>query len=362
MTGVLPIFHFNKGEPIVTFRNSKLLFMVVLLLNLLTGSLQAATIDKINKKKGLLLINEGKSSGLKPKAKVCVYGPDGKKITCGVITKVKDATATVKVSKKKIVKVAKGMEVKLADGSEGAEGEAAGGAAKPGHSYIKGLYILSPMTTATYQKVTYQRPEAASVDTLWKAAEASGLSLFGVGGEVGLDLSGKLLAAGARLKRYREFTAVADYDNDPANYVENNQVAQSFGVWLDYYWMTINMGGSKLEFANGLDIDMSTMVLNAAQLSDAGDENEIYKATSKITVMSLRNVLSYKLFFDPIGINADINVMLPLVASGASFSADVNDGNTASLTVDPVEDLKATVDHKKAGLGLELIFGAYFAF
>lgn len=335
----------------------KLLTSLLILL-FMSGATFGSTVEKINKKKGLLLIDEGKAAGLKPKTKVCIFESDGKKVACGSITKVKENKAYVKVSKKKIDKITKGMEVKLADGADAKDS----GGSKTTYSYVKGAYIISPMTTSSYQKVSYLRPDSNSVDTLWKPSETSSLSIFGFGGEVGLDLSSMLIAAGAKIKRHRDFTAVADYDNNPDNYVENNQVSQSFGVWLDAYWTSISLGSSKLDIGNGLDIDMSTMVLNAAKKSDAGDESQIYKATSKITVMSLRTVASYKMFFDPIGISADVNVMVPLVASGSSFSAEVTDGNTSSLTTDPTEDLKFAVNHRKSSLGLEFVLGAFFAF
>lgn len=318
----------------------------------LTSNAFGASVTKVNKKKRLVTIDSGKSDGLTKGDKVCFYDNDGKKIGCGKIRSVKASSAKVKLSKKKIKNVDVGMEA-----TPGADGGGGGGGSSP--SKLKFAYIFTPMMTTTYQKISYYRPIDGTEESLWEPTGAQSASFLGFGAEYEMGLSGgSAIAAGGRLKYFREFTSQADYNDAEDHFAESNITASAMGFWLDYYYL--NMG--PLRIGNGLDLDMSTVTFAAAHKTDAGDESLIAEASSKLTTISLRTIVAFDILMDPVGISFAGNFLLPITSSGAT-AAEVTDENAAKLPgLDPNADLALSLNHKKASFGLELIIAAYIAF
>lgn len=325
--------------------------ILVLLGVTLSSAAFGASVTDVNKKKRLVTIDSGKSDGLQKGDKVCFYGPGGEKIGCGKIRSVKKSSSKVKMSKKKIKKVEVGMEA-----TPGADGGGGGGSSR---SKLKFAYILSPMMTTNYQKLSYYRPIDGTEETLWEQTGPQSNSLLGFGAEFEMGLSGgSSIAAGGRMKYFREFSAQADYAETENPYAETSIAASAMGFWLDYYYL--NFGSVRI--GNGLDLDMSTVSFTAAQKTDDGEENLIAEATSKLTTMSLRTLLVYDVLLDPVGLSFGVNFLLPLSASGSTI-AEVFDDNASKIpNVDPNEDLAFSLAHKKASFGLEVIIAAYIAF
>lgn len=316
----------------------------------LTSPIFGASVEKVNRTTGTILIGAGKSDGLSKGDKVCFFNDNGKKIGCGTVRKLKKNAALVKVGKKAAKRIKEGYATDVKGG---------GGGGPSGASKLKLAYILTPMTPASYNKLTYLPPDGApQVDSLWAVTEKASNSFVGFGAEYELGLSGgNALAVGGRLRLYREFTSQADYDGDPTHFAEVNQTGTAIGLWADYYFLKIG----SLRLGAGADLDMSTQTFAAGFKTDAGDEQFLAEATTKATVISLRTVAAMELFLDPIGFHIGANILLPLTSS-VSGSADVVDqANGGKLTVDPNEDLLAAINHKSQ-FGLELFLAAFIAF
>ena len=82
---------------------------------------QAAQVTRINKSKGLIVINGNKDDGFVMGATVCFYSTSGEKITCGRVQQISDSHVTVKVNNRKAKQIRYGMEAQLEDKEIGQE-------------------------------------------------------------------------------------------------------------------------------------------------------------------------------------------------------------------------------------------------
>jgi hypothetical protein len=73
----------------------------------------AAEVTRINKNRGLIVINGNKDDGFVMGAKVCFYSSSGEEITCGRIQQTSESYVTVKVNNKKARQIRYGMEAKV---------------------------------------------------------------------------------------------------------------------------------------------------------------------------------------------------------------------------------------------------------
>ena len=73
----------------------------------------AAEVTRINKNRGLIVINGNKDDGFIRGATVCFYSTSGEEITCGRIQQTSESYATVKVNNRKARQIRYGMEAQL---------------------------------------------------------------------------------------------------------------------------------------------------------------------------------------------------------------------------------------------------------
>ncbi len=76
---------------------------------------QAAQVTRINRNRGLIIIDGNKDDGFVIGATVCFYSTSGEEITCGRIQQTSESYATVKIHKRKAKQIRFGMEAKLSD-------------------------------------------------------------------------------------------------------------------------------------------------------------------------------------------------------------------------------------------------------
>ena len=76
---------------------------------------QVAQVTRINKNKGLIVINGSKGDGFVMGATVCFYSTSGEEITCGRIQQTSESYVTVKVNSREAKKIRNGMEAQLED-------------------------------------------------------------------------------------------------------------------------------------------------------------------------------------------------------------------------------------------------------
>ncbi len=76
---------------------------------------QAAQVTRINKNRGLIVIDGNKDDGFVKGATVCFYSTSGEEITCGRIQQTSESYATVKINNRQARKIRIGMEAQLSD-------------------------------------------------------------------------------------------------------------------------------------------------------------------------------------------------------------------------------------------------------
>ena len=76
---------------------------------------QAAQVTRINKNRGLIVIDGNKDDGFVMGATVCFYSTSGEEITCGRIQQTSESYATVKINNRKAKQIRFGMEAILTD-------------------------------------------------------------------------------------------------------------------------------------------------------------------------------------------------------------------------------------------------------
>jgi hypothetical protein len=74
---------------------------------------QAAEVIRINKSKGLVVIDGSKADGFVMGATVCFYNTSGEKISCGRIQQTSASYATVKIDNREVKKIRNGTEARL---------------------------------------------------------------------------------------------------------------------------------------------------------------------------------------------------------------------------------------------------------
>lgn len=401
-------------------------WILVCLIALTPSQLEAGTIKKIDRKKKLVLIDEGKGTGVTKTSKICFKDAEGVDAGCGKVSKIKASSTTVKVTAKVLKKLKKGFEVvitadetvegeeaappeegsEMAPPEEGvgtttpAEGDAAASSAKAkgkkGSKTAKGkkdkatpaeggkwrnniklAYILTPKGASTFNRLSYQAPSkddsgtVQATDSLWSTIGAVSQSLLGFGLEAEFGIGATMsMAVGFKQKKYSEFKVESDYDvKDGSHYTETSETSSAQGFWFDFYYLEVPISQSFIfRLGNGIDYESSQVDAKITHKYDGpkpetpgNQEFEVASASSKLSTISLRTVLNTHFFLDPIGLNFALNVLVPLTAS-EKFSGTVGDPNAAKLNGAAEDDLKAALGHKKAAVGVEALFGLYFAF
>ena len=74
----------------------------------------AAEVTRINKNRGLIVINGNNDDGFVMGATVCFYSSSGEEITCGKVQQTSESYVTVKVNNRKAKQIRNGMEAQLA--------------------------------------------------------------------------------------------------------------------------------------------------------------------------------------------------------------------------------------------------------
>ena len=85
------------------------------------GVVLAAEVTRINKNRGLIVINGSKEAGFVMGATVCFYSTSGEEITCGRVKQTSESYVTVKVNNRKAKQIRNGMEAQLEDDEKGQE-------------------------------------------------------------------------------------------------------------------------------------------------------------------------------------------------------------------------------------------------
>jgi len=347
------------------FRTSLLAFACCLMFG---ETAAAQKVVRVMKERGVVALDVGTSAGFDRGAKVCIEARGNRVAACGDIVRAQANRSFVRIPQN-IERIRRGMTAKLQEGSAKSTGTASTGGAH--RRNIKGYYIFSAMTPASFNKLTYKAPEAAGeVDSLWQVSEAASNSLIGFGGEIEFPITNSLsLALGGRYRFYRGAVIEANYDlinRNDALFVEIEQAGSAMGLWIDTYFYDLKFTDSvMLRFSTGLDIDMSEVTFKAERKNDndAADIVTVAESTSSLGLASLRLGSHFVFLLGPVGLSTSLNAVVPLMAFSDSFSASGDDPNASNLAggKELAADLQEQLAHQKA-MGLEILVGASLSF
>ncbi len=341
-------------------------------LGLLPTAAFAAEIKKINEKSGAVLIDEGKETGFMKGKKVCIYDGE-KKVACGKVVKAANKKALVRVSKKKIDLLKTGFVVSLVDEDTKAEPkkEAAAAVVSPYTMSITLNVHFLPMTPSGYSQLEYV-PSASGNTSFWNSDGTASSILIPPGFGLEFEMIKWRLLIGARYGKFPSWSQNNTNAFSNANLVMNTSItATDLGVYLDYIYYK----RWHIDFAAGLDIDMTSLTMNATQTDSSGATAGIdaYDATSSLTTFSLRLPFIYKYAFGHFGLSLALDLLVPLYAAGPNQSvsvapdvsgATVGTSATTGTIVSPDDsiDLLNSLNQKKSSFAADIVFGVFFQF
>lgn len=355
---------------------------------LAAGGARAASVTEVNTEKKTVTVELEGDETFEKDSEVCFFDDTEKEIACGKVTKVKGTAVTVKVTAaKKLKKVTEGMAAKPKGDAAAADEEATpkkgkkGAAAKKGKDKSKGknplriIGIYNPALSSpfVYKKLAYAAPSSTTPETLWSQDKTVGTAMkdnpLSLTMQVAIPLGNFSIAPGVRYRSYKPSLIDADYILNRENpFVRTEMSATSFGLIVDfmYYRGALMPDLIFADLTGGLDVDNSTVSLTAKKEDDSGQAaaatGDIAKATSKLTVVSLRVGAGVEaMVLKLIGVRLGLNLMVPLLETGATFSGEISDEESRGQE-DPGEDLKKALDHKKNSMAIEISFGGVLAF
>lgn len=335
----------------------------------------SATVKTVSAKKKSVVITLDDGEIYEKGASICFFSASGKKIDCGTVAKIKGSQASVKLksrTKMKRIKVGSPAHPEegatgVGDGAEASpDGEAAASPAKTSPFRVWASYSPALATPAKFNKLGYAAPTVDAPDTLWKSDAAVASALFGFNLQVGIPMGSFALIPGLRFRTYTPSLIDADYIPQKENpYVSTEEKASALGLWVDFQFFRMPMlSQSALWLASGIDVDSSTVTLTSTKKDDSGKipQSELGKATSKLTVASLRFSSGFDFVFaKPFGAFFGLTMMVPLAEFGSAFSGSLGD-DEARGQADPGEDLKKSIGHTKNSLAYEVSIGTMLAF
>lgn len=370
------------------------------LLCILIIPLQAfsASVTSVNTKKKTVSVTPDDGESMEKDQTVCIFDEKQKKRGCGNVSAVKgDGTVVVKIgSAKKIKKIKEGMSASVSgdslnggdasevdpdaaedDSSKGKKkGKKAKGKEKKAKKTAKKKgpplrfwldYGKSFAAPATFKKLSYSAPTNETPTTLW-ASEKDSSDTAGFNLQVGIPLAGFSLNPGVRYRVYTPSVIDSDYVRQRANpYVVTEQKGTAYGAFVDFAFLRIPFTEQiALNTSAGLDVDLSTVTINAKKKTDNATASPIEGSetvasmTSKLTVVSLRLGTGLDFVLGVFGGHLGLNLLLPVSQSG-SVSGKFGDGEDRGIA-DPKQDLKNALAHKKNGYAAELLLGVMLAF
>ncbi len=330
-------------------------FLVSMAIVLWAASGWADTVTKINRSKGLVLVDSG--AKVKKGDSACILNKSGKEIVCGQITKVRKGGFILSIEDKSLAsKVRKGQTVTLASSSPPSTDESP--------IVIRAVYNGTIMGPTSYAKAGYVAPATPSNPAskpLWETGAAESKAFLGAGLGVSIPIGSFALNPGFRWRSYLSSTLSTDYDPVvKTRYAEITQSMSALGLWLD---MTV-FRVSGLSVDAGIDMEMSTVDFKANLIDEkTGSSADLTSATSKLNVVSLRTGIDFDLLiFGPAGLTFGLDLLVPLVEMGRKFSSTHDGDGFANNNANVASDLQASLAHKKNSFAFDFSLGVAVGF
>ncbi len=343
----------------------------------------AGSVEKIGKSGPIVLMD----SELEwPVGSHVCFVKEGKKVACGVVSKVKGLKALVKVKKSGLSKIEKGMTAKLSKSAKNAAPDPSGDIAKEtaaeksapseegtNPDKTKRVSLKSqknkirvyagasyaPITVFKSNNLKYNPPNPAEPAALWaeesKVSSGAALLLAGMFGPfhggLGYSISGMIPNNNVDL----------DYSiSEPTKYVSLTSKRSYFGLFGDYLF-TIQKSPIKISMGAGLGYSSNNTQFSAVQKNDgAADANVIVSGTSSLSVISLRIPALVMMDLGPIGVQLGATLSLGL-SGAAKTSATVTDPNSPDSLAGAAA-FESAFGHKKNTVGFELFGGVGASF
>lgn len=340
-----------------------------LIIALWSSAAMAATVKKINKTKGIVLIDAGKSAGLARGDRICFFSKNKRKAACGKIVKIKTKRSIVRVSKRRVKRIKPGFRaLKSKHARRMAKKRTVKKPitkAKPQDDIgIAALVHFLPLSPAVYNNISYLIPSASS-QSLWETdSENDQVTRFfgSVGGEI--SILPWHLVIGGRYSAYKGSIILSDVDPSNKNlFMETDISAFAIGGYIDFFFFR-RWG---LGLGVGLDVDVSSVDLKAIRNDDTGTipPEQLYTLDSTLTVFSIRIPVTYTYLFHGFGAIAGVIPIIPVYSPSPSESPTVPDpsaspGQVANLN--EALDLEQSLDHRASSFALDIIVGLSYQF
>ena len=317
----------------------------------------AASITSVKQKNRIVIIDAGKTDGIKKGDRICFFDTSGKKIACGRTKKVREKKSYVRVSKKSFRKMTIGMSA-IPTSKKGTV---------PNIRFIRLSGLLS-QSSFQFQKLGYKRPTDISNETLWESSGSSALT-YGFALEGGITFSIPIIF-GAGTQQHRIFRSQSDYSNDKSEYIEVVQEATMTSFWADGFYLFWGSPSSMVKLGNGLGFDSTQITISNTHQNDDGTTQPYIDGTATHTSILLRTTVDYTKSIGSVGISIGLTINLPLSSSGTSTSVsyqipeekeNLGTDHVSSLSLDLADALNSSLNGKSV-LGFVSYLGLSYSF
>ena len=351
----------------------------ILSLEIIEPSANAATINAISNKKGMISLKTSADESFKAKDKVCVFAKNQEKLACGSVLKVKDDSKLIMkiADPQELAKLKKGSSVTLKIGSTTEPDDSAGDNSaiittpKSKRSPFRlAIGWDSSLLPFSYNQISYLPPETTPPATLWQSTKvvSSGLippPYLGIAADIGIPLGSRGISLGLRYQVFQTSLTAANYDPTPFEpYVSTEVRAKAIGFWADFLAYRKQLSQRfAFNFLSGIDFDSVAVSVAATKLTDGPPATSapLVTAEGKLSIISLRaGARADVKLFSVVGVSLGAIALIPMVAQ-TSLTANFADGEGRDLE-DPIVDLKTSLGLKKKSFGFEALINTYVSF
>ena len=340
----------------------------------------AATINAISGKKGMVSLKTSADESFKAKDKVCVFAKNQEKLACGSVLKVKDESKLImKVSDpQELAKLKKGSIVTLkVDSSTEADASPSDNATKMTSTKSKrspfrlAIGWDSSLLPFSYNQISYLPPESTPPNSLWQSTKVVSSGLFpppylGITADIGIPLGARGISLGLRYQVFQTSLIQSNYDPTTFEpYVSTEVKAKAIGLWADFLAYRKQLSQRfAFNVLSGLDFDSVAVTVAATKLTDGppATSSPIVTAEGKLNIISLRAGARADIkLFSVVGVSLGATALIPLFAPTNTLTANFADGEGRDLE-DPITDLKTALGLKKNSFGFEALINTYVSF
>ena len=358
------------------------LFLLFITATFISTATYAATVQKIIKKKRVVVIDTGKNDGANKGDRYCFYNTKNKRVACGKIVKANRTKSYVRVSKKRLRRIKSGYEARPREAaiakSNMANFKSGPGAPTKGRGHnVKLVYSLGLLPQTRYDLAGYSPETFVTRSIVWEKCQNIGegncdeptpLSVLGGGGEFEYALSPSMsVAVGARFKIIETLsidTSRFPNNQNPNEFVRSEVTGTGIGGWVDFYFLNINLfKNAGIKIGGGLDLELASVEATGFLMddNDPGKKEAIIEGTSSGMILSVRVPIDLYYNFGSFGVGARIVPMFAAVAFGITNEATLNDPNApADAQAVPVETIQTqyieeALELRTGGLALEIL-------